>query len=81
MAREESLDLGKQVATLLEQLGPFISRINAVREEFGLEAEISCAIYIEGQAPAIHFDRSVMSLANQLEAEVDLDIYVYPAPE
>src|SRR5215813_1932997 len=48
MPREESLDLGKQVAALLERLGPFLSRINEVRGELGLEAEISCAIYIEG---------------------------------
>lgn len=81
MPREESLDLGKQIAALLEQLGPFVSRINEVRHELGLGAEISCAIYIEGQTPAVHFDRSVMSLASQLEAEIDLDIYVYPDPE
>lgn len=81
MPREESLDLGKQVAALLERLGPFLSRINEVREELGLDAEISCAIYIEGQTPAVHFDRSVMSRVNQLEAEIDLDIYVYPDPE
>lgn len=80
MPRGESLDLGKQVAALLERLGPFISRINEVREELGLDAEI-CAIYIEGQTPAVHFDRSVMSVVNQLEAEIDLDIYLRAGPE
>src|SRR5215813_10988960 len=75
--REESIDLGKQVAALLERLGPFLHRINQVREELGLEVEISCAIYIEGPTPSVHFDRSALSLMNQLEAEIDLDIYVY----
>ena len=79
--REESIDLGEQVAALLERLGPFLSRINEVREELGLEAEISCAIYIEGQTPAVHSDRSVLKLINQLEAEIDLDIYVYLEPD
>lgn len=81
MPRTESLDLGQQVADLLERLDPFLSRIDEARSEFCLDAEISCAIYIEGQAPGVHFDRAVMAAVNRLNAEIDLDIYVYPEAE
>lgn len=76
--REETLDLGKQVGALLEQLRPYLSHINSVREEFRLEAEISCAVYIGKQAPAVYFDRSTVNLANELQAEIDIDLYVCP---
>lgn len=78
---EESLDLGRQVASLLERLAPYAAAITEVREELDLDAEISCAIYIEGQAPGVHFDRSTLALADQLGAEIDIDIYVLPDPE
>lgn len=78
--RENALHLGEQIARLLDSLGPYLSRIGEARQIFDLEAEISCAVYIEGQAPSIHLDLGALKLINQLEAEIDLDIIVFPDP-
>jgi hypothetical protein len=40
--------------------------------------EISCVIYVSNQVPAIHFSQEILQEVNQLNAEIDVDIYVLP---
>jgi hypothetical protein len=74
----KTLDLGKQLSGLLAQLAPFLPKIREIKRQLDLDAEISCAVYIEEQAPVLHLDRNVVEMANQLEAEIDIDVYVFP---
>ena len=75
--RQESLDLGKQLRDLLRELEPKFSSIAALRERFGFDVEVSCAIYINGETPSMHLDRETLSMVERLGAEIDFDLYVY----
>lgn len=71
---ESSNDLGEHFRAVLEQLKqgwqPLIELCSIYETEF-------CGvIYTSGDRPAIHFDREILTAVLQLNAEIDVDLYV-----
>ena len=72
---EKSADLEDHVQSVLEQLQPgWLSLVELCKRYY---AEIECVIYIVGDdRPAIHFDKHIMQQVAELNAEIDVDLYV-----
>lgn len=69
-------ELGDHVKALLEQLQMGWQPLTEICAD--CEAEISCVIYTAGDRPAIHFDRVILDQLDQLNAAIDVDLYVVP---
>jgi hypothetical protein len=79
---EESLDLNNQLRSVIDQLKPHFSKIKEVCARLNLEAEIGFAVYVEnGETPALHFDKDIVQIAADLNAEIDIDLYVFSSSE
>jgi hypothetical protein len=68
--------LEDHVKSVLEQLQPSWSSLVEVSAQN--YAEIDCVIYTRGQAPEMHLDKDILRQISQLNAELDLDLYVLP---
>ncbi len=55
-------------------LEPCQERILRAKREYDLEAELSCVVYIEEEAPIAHFDAHLIGRISRLGASIDLDI-------
>ncbi len=77
--RKNGADIGLKTRSLLRAIEPHVAKLNAARAKYGLRAELSCVVFIESETPSIHFDWMSMSVLAQLEAEIDIDVYVLPA--
>ncbi|BAS58251.1 DUF4279 domain-containing protein [Leptolyngbya boryana CZ1] len=73
---EASDDLDEHFRVILQQLRqgwqPLIELCSVY------EAEFCGVIYTSGERPAIHFDRELLKAVLQLNAEIDVDLYVLP---
>lgn len=78
---QNSIDVPRQVRFIFEQLQPYTSKLKDVCARFRLDVELTCVVYIEGDRPAIHFDSDVVRWLAELNAEIDVDLYVLPDPE
>jgi Domain of unknown function (DUF4279) len=75
-SEQASLDLAAEIQKLLESIRTRTKEINRARNQFKLDAEIGCSVYIEDhQAPVVHFDREILKAASELGADIDIDIY------
>lgn len=73
---ETSDDLGEHFHVVLEQLK---QNWQAVAELCSIyDAEFCGVIYTPGDRPTIHFDRATLNAVLQLNAEIDVDLYVLP---
>lgn len=74
---ENSIHLEDYIKSVLEQLQPGWRSLVELCKVY--KAEISCVIYYRsGSVPAIHFDKYLVEMAHQLNAEIDVDFYVLP---
>ncbi|MDB9510391.1 DUF4279 domain-containing protein [Kamptonema animale CS-326] len=74
---EKSIYLEDYIKSVLEQLQPGWLPLVELCKRY--DAEISCVIYYRsGSVPAIHFDKYLVEMAHQLNAEIDVDFYVLP---
>lgn len=74
---ENSIHLEDYIKSVLEQLQPGWQSLVELCKRY--DAEISCVIYYRsGSVPAIHFDKYLVEMAHQLNAEIDVDFYVLP---
>ncbi len=79
---EESLDLNNQLRPVLDQLKPHFSKIKDVCARLHLEVEMGFAVNVEnGETPALHFDKDIVQIAADLNAEIDIDLYVFSSSE
>lgn len=60
---------------LLARLLPLVDKLTDLTEQLGAEAELAYTVRMGGEVPAIHFDRETLGAINQLQAEVDIDLY------
>jgi hypothetical protein len=69
-------DLETHVKSVLEQLKPSWSSLVEISAQ--CYTEISCTIYIysEAQVPAIHFDKDIVQQLAELNADIDIDLYI-----
>ncbi|CCQ70045.1 hypothetical protein CWATWH0402_2107 [Crocosphaera watsonii WH 0402] len=42
------------------------------------DLEISCVVYTDGEVPSIHLDQEIINKSQQINAEIDVDLYVLP---
>lgn len=75
---EKYADLESHIQSVLQQLEPAwesLAKISAL-----YYTELSCHIYLydDEQVPAIHFEQEVVRKIAELNAEIDVDIYVLP---
>lgn len=72
-----SLDLEEQLKALLQQLDVAWKELAKTCQQY--ESEFSFVIYLDnddGQIPAVHFSPELIAKIHQLNAAIDLDIYV-----
>lgn len=74
---ETSIHLDKQIVRLLKPIVLVKEKIIEAYNTYGLEAELSCFVFVEGQTPVIHFDSQIVKLAAELGAEIDVDLYQF----
>ncbi|MDX2230510.1 MAG: DUF4279 domain-containing protein [Leptolyngbyaceae cyanobacterium bins.349] len=73
---EDADDLADHVRAVLEQLHVSWQTFVEVGAQF--DSEVCCIIYTGGERPAIHFDRAILNQLSELNAELDVDLYVLP---
>jgi len=71
---ERDLNLVKPVKSLLEILLPKSKVINHICNEYKLECEMSCVIYVTDETPIIDFEQDVISKLAELKTTLDIDI-------
>lgn len=70
-------DLNEEISDVLDLLQPAWSQFVALSSRS--YAEIACVVYSYGGArPPIHFDRDIVRRAAELNAAIDVDLYVLP---
>ena len=78
--QEHSIDLIKQVHSLLDHLRPHTAKLKKICVQLNLEATLSCVLYVEGDdRPAIHFAPDLVKWLAELHADIDIDLYYLPA--
>jgi len=60
----------------LTQLLPLVDALTDLTKQLGIEAELAFTVRMGGKVPAVHFDREMLGAINQLQAEVDIDLYI-----
>ena len=78
MKRHRSADLGQEIRRLLEPILPHANAIRKTCEEYDLEAEVGCAVYVSDETPAMYLDSDIIKLLADLNAEFDIDLYILP---
>ncbi len=69
-------DLEAHIKSLLEQLQPVWDRVQEISHKY--DTEISCVIYTDGEVPSIHLDQEIINKSHQINAEIDIDLYILP---
>lgn len=69
-------DLEAHIKSLFEQLQPIWDIVQEIGHNY--DAEISCVIYTEAEVPAIHLDKEIINKSHQINAEIDIDLYILP---
>jgi hypothetical protein len=73
-SKEIGFNLSDHITSLLDNLLPNSEKIVKVCSRYGLESQISCAIYIVDETPIINFSKKVMADMTQLNTTLDIDI-------
>jgi hypothetical protein len=72
---QKSDGLEEHINSIFEQLQPSWQSLASLCSQY--EAEISCIIYINSeQIPAIHFSKDIIRKVHELNAEIDVDLYI-----
>lgn len=75
---QQSIVLDEQLAEIYNRIIPIKTLLGEVIERYELDVTLSIVICIEnGKAPGIHFEKEMIELLNNLNAEIDIDSYVY----
>jgi len=73
---ERSFALNEQIQRLIAQLEPKTAEIVRVRDEFGAEVRIYCAVYVADETPNISFNPDVVAWASRVGASISVDLYI-----
>ncbi len=68
------MELDDNISELLRILLPRADQISHICSEYDLDCELSCAIRIRDEVPAISFDPRIISALSGLNAALDIDI-------
>ncbi|EAZ90382.1 DUF4279 domain-containing protein, partial [Crocosphaera chwakensis] len=64
------------IKSLFKQLQPVWNIVQEIGHNYDIE--ISCVIYTDGEVPSIHFDQEIINKSHQINAEIDVDLYILP---
>jgi hypothetical protein len=70
----DNWQLAETVKRLLQTLMPKAGDIKRICEEFDLECELSCGVYIKDQPPSMNFTPDIISDIAAFNATLDIDI-------
>lgn len=71
-----SLALDVVLQNLVQLLEPHKATLRAIIDQYELEAEFACAIYLDnGVIPSMHFDKRLIGALQAYNAELDIDMY------
>lgn len=73
---DQSSELEAHLKSIFEQLQPVWTILKEIC--FLYQTEISCVIYVSEQVPSIHFNPGILGQIHQLNASLDVDLYVLP---
>lgn len=77
--REASLDVSDQIKKIIKILKPSFQKLKDLIEEYQLTPLLSVLIVIDnGEAPSLSLSREEISFFNNLNTEMDFDIYANP---
>ena len=62
------------VSELLRTLLPQADRINRICRDHHMDCELSCAVRITDEVPALSFSPEIISALSSLNAAIDIDI-------
>jgi len=75
---EDTVDIESQIKALLKRLCPARQALVSLGKRY--DAEVECVMYIYGgERPAEHFDRDAVRQMAELNASIDVDLYILPA--
>ncbi len=72
----KNYELENHIKSLFEQLKPVWDIVQQMSHNY--DTEISCVIYTDGEIPTIHLDQEIINKSNQINAEIDIDLYILP---
>ena len=75
---EESFDISQQLYKVVNLLTKKKNMLNQLKDQYKLEYLFSVVVKIENnEKPAMYFERDFIEFVNELEAEIDIDLYIY----
>ncbi|HEX9976257.1 MAG TPA: DUF4279 domain-containing protein [Dehalococcoidales bacterium] len=75
---EESNDINIQLTRIFDLLKNKVSVLNELRDAYNLQFRIDVVVIVEnGEKPAMYFDHWFIDFVHEIEAEVDIDLYIY----
>ncbi|GFE69891.1 DUF4279 domain-containing protein [Chroococcus sp. FPU101] len=73
---ESSSELEEHIQSIFKQLQPVWSVLKNLCSLY--QTEINCVVYVSEQVPSIHFNPEIIKQIHQLNAALDVDLYVLP---
>jgi hypothetical protein len=75
---QESLDVNNQLSEVIKLFQGKSDKLIELIHSHNLEVFIAIVVNIENnQKPAIYFDRRAIKFVHEIEAQIDIDLYVY----
>ncbi len=75
--RKSTYELEEEVMLLIDKLYPQRIRISNLCQDMNLNIEIACHVDVDGREfPAVCLSKKTMSMAVELNADIDIDIIV-----
>lgn len=74
LSKRKSVELEPCICELLQIIEPKSAKFALAIQKFGLHAEVSIAVYITDQAPAITIKSQTLSRLASLGLDIDLDL-------
>jgi hypothetical protein len=74
---QRTTEIEPAVRALLDSLASLDRR--ALRES-GLHLEVSCAVYVSDEVPALHLGADVLAMISGLNAALDIDLILVAGP-
>jgi len=74
---QESLDINEQLKFITNILNDKKQELQKIKKSYNVNYQISIVIKIENnQSPAIYLESDIIRLADEIQAEFDIDLYV-----
>lgn len=72
----ETLEFEDVSSQLLRTIAPFLEKIQYARKKYEGQARLDIVVEVGKIKPSLYLDREFLVLVEQLEADIDIDMYV-----